>query len=244
MFKINNNTYSRTELTDWSKNIRNEVCQLLRKVDKPYTRLVLLCTGTDEVMYDTYGPIVGSNMSDIVKSSDLPYVEVHGTVANNLRISTLSGALECDINTENALVIAIASTYDTAPLGELRADDKMSMVTNDWNTGGINPGYFDIAITCCLAQPNTDKATRLHDVMEAAVYTTELLKVLIIEIAKALRFYNSIILDDGFLSILGVSEKAGYYSIGRGNKHLMEIHSKDLHDNFNVSLGGNIDEYR
>lgn len=107
-----------------TKSITTYLERLLGSTSKNYTKITVLCIGTDRSTGDSLGPLIGTFLKEQV---DLPY-EVLGTLEDPVHAKNLEIAIN-GID-DNNLVIAI-----DACLGKM---DHVGYITV--SEGGIKPG--------------------------------------------------------------------------------------------------------
>lgn len=105
--------------------INEKLLELVDNIDKEYERLALVCIGSDRSTGDSYGPIIGLNLSRCT----LYDFDLYGTLHNPVHAKNLSDTIG-KIESETTLVIAIDSS-----LGSLEHVGCIAM-----GYGGIKPG--------------------------------------------------------------------------------------------------------
>lgn len=88
-----------------SYKINEKLCELVESTEKKYERVAFICLGTDRSTGDSFGPLVGHNLSKL----SIYDFDVYGTLYNPVHAQNLSETLK-KIDIENTLIIAIDSS--------------------------------------------------------------------------------------------------------------------------------------
>lgn len=85
--------------------LNKKLLELVQGIDKPYSRVAVVCIGTDTCTGDTYGPLVGTFLS----RWSIYDFDLYGTIHRPVHAKNLLEALE-KIDTEHTLVLAVDSS--------------------------------------------------------------------------------------------------------------------------------------
>lgn len=100
------NTLYNNFVNDFATKLKTEV----RK--KEYDKVIFFCVGTDKVVGDAFGPIVGYRLKQLFQN--VPEVEVYGNLDNNLSASNISKAIShIKSKYQFPLIIAIDSAISS-----------------------------------------------------------------------------------------------------------------------------------
>ena len=85
-----------------SEKIANHLYRLIRASKKKYQEIILLCIGTDRCSGDSYGPLLGTLLTE----QGIENIKVMGTLHNPVHAKNLSETME-SIDVDNSLIIAV-----------------------------------------------------------------------------------------------------------------------------------------
>ena len=85
-----------------SEKIANHLYRLIQASKKKYKEIILLCIGTDRSSGDSYGPLLGTLLTE----QGIENIKVMGTLHNPVHAKNLSEAMK-SIDVDNSLIIAV-----------------------------------------------------------------------------------------------------------------------------------------
>lgn len=85
-----------------SEKIANHLYRLIQASKKKYKEIILLCIGTDRSSGDSYGPLLGTLLTE----QGIENIKVVGTLHNPVHAKNLSEAMK-SIDVDNSLIIAV-----------------------------------------------------------------------------------------------------------------------------------------
>lgn len=85
-----------------SEKIANHLYRLIQASKKKYKEIILLCIGTDRSSGDSYGPLLGTLLTE----QGIENIKVIGTLHNPVHAKNLSEAMK-SIDVDNSLIIAV-----------------------------------------------------------------------------------------------------------------------------------------
>jgi putative sporulation protein YyaC len=85
-----------------SEKIANHLYRLIQASKKKYKEIILLCIGTDRCSGDSYGPLLGTLLTE----QGIENIKVIGTLHNPVHAKNLSEAMK-SIDVDNSLIIAV-----------------------------------------------------------------------------------------------------------------------------------------
>lgn len=111
-------------------NTSNKIINLIDRKCISNPKLTFLCVGTDRVIGDSLGPIVGSNIERFINNKKIDNVEVIGNLEKNFNNTNIEKYSE---NLENITIVidsAISNSYDIGDIvveeGNIKLRDALS----------------------------------------------------------------------------------------------------------------------
>lgn len=102
----NNNLYCKANLDEKDKNqlFVKELKYSMKELEKGFSHLIFLCVGTDLIMGDSVGPIIGTKLKKIENE----YIKVFGTLSNTLNFNNARDEInKIYLNYSNPYIITI-----------------------------------------------------------------------------------------------------------------------------------------
>ena len=102
----NNNLYCKANLDEEDKNqlFVKELEYSMKELEKGFSHLIFLCVGTDLIMGDSVGPIIGTKLKKIENE----YIKVFGTLSNTLNFNNARDEInKIYLNYSNPYIITI-----------------------------------------------------------------------------------------------------------------------------------------
>ena len=100
------------ELYNMQKDLTNKIRTILNKEkqQRGYFNIVFLCIGTDRIIGDCLGPIVGTKLKNELEKQNIFNINIYGTLNKNVSYSNIEDILKM-INKkhENAYIISVDS---------------------------------------------------------------------------------------------------------------------------------------
>jgi len=104
--------------------------QLINKKINDREKITVLCIGTDRVLYDAYGPIIGYILKNVYNLDKKEHIEVIGDIKSPVHALNLKEVVK-DLNTEDSLIIAVDAAL---------TDNKENHMNITIREGSIKPG--------------------------------------------------------------------------------------------------------
>lgn len=162
--------------------LAGEFRQCLLNAEKPLTKIVFLCIGTDRSTGDSYGPIVGSLLEKIIVNNN---IEIKGTLHNPVHATNIQDALK-SIDTRNNLFIVVDASLGKN-VGKIIIDNKPIKPGNA--LGKKIPPIGDISIKGVVNHSTgadflVIQNTRLSFVYDLAIKTVNSLEYVLKEVSS------------------------------------------------------------
>lgn len=173
-YTFNDDTYDDI-MIKLSSDLNNRIKKLKRKFN--YEDIIIVCIGSDKIVGDSYGPLVGSNLVD----RELPpNVGVYGVIGNTINATNIHKFL-CKYNSEinRKLVIAVDATVSSCdnfksitisnePIYPGKAIGKVLPKVGDISLMGIIANLYS-----CVSLNNTFRNVDKKDIIEMSNMTAD-----------------------------------------------------------------------
>lgn len=151
--------------------------QLINKKINGREKITILCIGTDKILYDAYGPLVGYILKNVYKLDRKSNIEVIGDVKSPVHALNLR-EVAAELDTENSLIIAVDAALTN------KKENHMTVIVEE---GAIKPGSVhredlpyvgEIGIKGMIYRNcifNDGEFIRLGDIIKMAEETAEII---------------------------------------------------------------------
>jgi putative sporulation protein YyaC len=134
---------TREQYVQWK--INKQMLDLIRGTQKPYTEICVVCIGTDRSTGDSFGPLTGHMLSQLM----LLDFNLYGTLNCPVHALSLPKLME-ELNTEQSLIVAVdAGVGDLGMVGSLGLG--YGPVRPGSGLGKSLPSVGDISVTGIVA---------------------------------------------------------------------------------------------
>lgn len=133
----------RNELyNNFVNDFSNKMCSITD--GNSYSNVIFLCIGTDRLIGDSFGPLVGSRLATLLKGADR--LNVVGTLENNVCLCNISEVLQNIRNTySNPFVVAIdAALSIPSQIGSVLVSNGGLCVGSSLNRRSVTVGDMSI----------------------------------------------------------------------------------------------------
>lgn len=156
-------------------------------LQEDYSNLVFLCVGTDKVVGDLVGPIVGNNL----KKLENEYLQIYGTLENTLNFRNAKEIIEKVYHDfKNPYLVTIdAALSATNNKGEIILSEGYIKIGKALQKSICF--YSDVTIKCVVGKAYEEKDKNLKELKEASLKeTTEIAEKVASGIKKVLKKSN------------------------------------------------------
>lgn len=151
---------------EFIKKLENNI----KKLNNKFSNIIILCIGTDKIVGDSVGPIIGSNL----KKLENEYIKIYGTIINNLDFSNAKSVVEkIYINYKKPFIITIdAALSKEKREGEIYVSNGYIKIGNALEKSICF--YSNINIKCVVGKYNKldkkDNINILNNVPKEQIY--------------------------------------------------------------------------
>lgn len=146
---------------DISKNI----IKIMQKNNYLEKEITFLCVGTDKVVGDAVGPVVGSNLKKYISKNNIKNVNVIGDLDNPLTNNNIE-KIENLKGVKILIDSAISNSYNVGDIIVEEESNKLSSVF--FNEKNIN---YEISIKAIVAKNNFNNALNLISLQNVSIKT-------------------------------------------------------------------------
>lgn len=124
------------------RDFSNRMCSITN--GNSYSNVIFLCIGSDRLIGDAFGPLVGSRLATLLKEADR--LNVIGTLDNNVCLCNISEVLQSIRNAyTNPFIIAIdAALSSPNNIGNILVSDGGVCLGSSLNRNGITVGDMSV----------------------------------------------------------------------------------------------------
>ncbi len=127
---------------DFVRDFSETLCGITENIS--YSNIVFLCIGTERLIGDSFGPLVGNRLTSLL--SDADKLNVIGTLENNISLSNINEVLGNIRNTySNPFVVAVdAALSRPEQIGKIIVSEGQLSLGSSLNRKGIQVGDMNI----------------------------------------------------------------------------------------------------
>ncbi|NLC88279.1 MAG: spore protease YyaC [Clostridiaceae bacterium] len=137
---------------DEEKQKREELVNKIRtilykeKIKRNYLDIVFLCIGTDRATGDCFGPLVGSNLKDILEKYNIYNINIYGTLEKNISYTNINETIKLINKThKNPYIIVIdAALSKKENIGKIFIKEDKTILGKGLNKNRIEIGNISI----------------------------------------------------------------------------------------------------
>ena len=119
------------------------------KNKKECKELAFLCAGTDRVIGDCFGPLVGSKLLELLEKENISNVNVLGSLERNINYNNIENIIE-KVNNKTGLIVIDAALSKKENIGKIFVTNKSTVLGKGLNKNKIDIG--DISIKSVVAK--------------------------------------------------------------------------------------------
>lgn len=118
-------------------------------VQKESIEVTFLCVGTDRITGDSFGPLVGSKLIELLQEYNFSNINVYGTLEKNLNYETVSRIIK-NINNNSMIIVIDAALSKRENIGKIYVSNKKTILGKGLDKNKIEIG--DISIKSVVAK--------------------------------------------------------------------------------------------
>ena len=119
------------------------------KNKKECKELAFLCVGTDRVIGDCFGPLVGSKLLELLEKENISNINVLGSLEKNINYNNIENIIE-KVNDKTGLIVIDAALSKKENIGKIFVANKSTVLGKGLNKNKIDIG--DISIKSVVAK--------------------------------------------------------------------------------------------
>ena len=145
--------------------LSKRVIEIMQKNNYLEKELCFLCVGTDKVVGDAIGPLVGSNLKKYINKNNIKNINVIGNLDNPL----INNNIENLKNTKGIKILIDSAISNSYKAGEIIVEEKSNkLVSAFFNEKNIN---YDISIKAIVAENSFNNTLNLIRLQNVSVKT-------------------------------------------------------------------------
>lgn len=145
--------------------LSKRVIEIMQKNNYLEKELCFLCVGTDKVVGDAIGPLVGSNLKKYINKNNIKNINVIGNLDNPL----INNNIENLKNTKGIKILIDSAISNSYKVGEIIVEEKSNkLVSAFFNEKNIN---YDISIKAIVAENSFNNTLNLIRLQNVSVKT-------------------------------------------------------------------------
>ena len=163
-----NETHRKSFMQDFEKYIEQE------KIKNPYLEIVFLCVGTDRLIGDCFGPLVGSKLEKMFRQYNIFNISIYGTLDENICYTNIEKTLKKikKLHKNPCIIVIDAALASEKNIGKIYVKTGNTEIANGIHKRTIKIG--DISIKAVVGKNyKTSKhnflslqSASLNDIME------------------------------------------------------------------------------
>ena len=121
-------------------------CIYEEKMKKEYLEIVFLCIGTDKITGDSFGPLVGSRLKELLEECNIFNINVYGTLQENICYTNIKEAIKTiEKDHPNACIVVIdAALSNEENIGKIYVDRKKMILAKGLHKPKVEVGDISI----------------------------------------------------------------------------------------------------
>ena len=145
--------------------LSKRIIEIMQKNNYLEKELCFLCVGTDKVVGDAIGPLVGSNLKKYINTNNIKNINVIGNLDNPL----INNNIENFKNTKGVKILIDSAISNSYKVGEIIVEEKSNkLVSAFFNKKKIN---YDISIKAIVAENSFNNTLNLIRLQNVSVKT-------------------------------------------------------------------------
>lgn len=120
------------------------------KNQRSYKDIVFLCVGTDRIIGDCFGPLVGTKLTKLLVNENYSNINVYGNLDNTLNYSNIDKVLKNHVNDKTFTIIIDSAFSKKENIGQIFVSNNKTILGKGLNKNKIEVG--DISIKSVVAK--------------------------------------------------------------------------------------------
>lgn len=136
------------EIKSEKSNITKNLYQILKntKFENKYKEIIFLCIGTDRIIGDCFGPLVGTKLEEKLAQTNIFNIQIYGTLNNNITYSNIYETLN-KIYKENDkpyIIVIDAALSSKEDIGKIYINNGKTILGKGLNKTKIEVGNMSL----------------------------------------------------------------------------------------------------
>lgn len=143
--KNGNNTNDTNEGIEIGKIFHKDFYNAFMKIrqTKIFSQISFLCVGTDRIIGDSYGPLVGHYLNKLLMRSNYSNINVYGTIENNLNYENINSVIK-KINIATLVIVIDAALSNKENIGKIFVTNEKTILGKGLNKDKTQIGDISI----------------------------------------------------------------------------------------------------
>ena len=178
--------YEKLKKDSFVNQFKNCICKDINK----HSEIVFLCVGTDRLIGDSFGPLVGSRLKERLKDFNTLEVNVYGTLEENISYTNINEVIDTiNKNHSNSYIITIdAALSEKNNIGNIYVKNEKLIIARSLSKSKIEIG--DISIKAVVGKnyklPNYNYFSLQNNSLNKIIKLANIVSDGIIEVIKCI----------------------------------------------------------
>lgn len=125
-------------------NVFNKTIEQKGKIE-----VTFLCVGTDKIIGDSFGPLVGSKLIELLQKYNFSNIDVYGSLEENLNYESVNKVIK-NISNKTTIIVIDAALSNKENIGKIFVSNKKTILGKGLDKNKIEIG--DISIKSVVAK--------------------------------------------------------------------------------------------
>lgn len=119
-----------------------------QKLKNNFTQIVFLCVGTDRIIGDCVGPLVGSKLMDLFKDYNILNINIYGSLKENINYINIKNVIKKieDYHNDACIVVIDAALSKKENIGKIFVSNQKTILGKGINKNKIEIGDISIKV--------------------------------------------------------------------------------------------------
>ena len=143
--------YEKIEKVNLKEKFIQDFYNIFKKTvaQKGKIEATFLCIGTDRITGDSFGPLVGSKLIDLLQKYNFSNIDVYGSLEENLNYESVNKIIK-NINNKATIIVIDAALSNKENIGKIFVSNKKTILGKGLDKNKIEIG--DISIKTVVAK--------------------------------------------------------------------------------------------
>ncbi len=141
--------YKKIENINIKEKFIEDFDNAFNKIKSSYQEIVFLCVGTDRIIGDSFGPLVGTKLIELLKECNYSNINIYGSLEENLSYKNINKVLK-RINNKDLIIVIDAALSKKENIGKIFVSNSKTILGKSLEKNKIEIG--DISIKSVVAK--------------------------------------------------------------------------------------------